>query len=118
MTKGTLRKKTLFTSQLDLNLRMNLAKCYIWSIAVYGDKNWTLRKIDQKYLESFEMWCWRRKEKIQKNFVCLCYLRHAFYTSCPKKETEFIISKVMAVSSLPQHVCFIVNLSPAFVTGS
>jgi hypothetical protein len=23
-----------------------------------------LRKIDQKYLESFEMWCWRRMEKI------------------------------------------------------
>jgi hypothetical protein len=25
---------------------------------------WTLRKIDQKYLESFEMRCWRRMEKI------------------------------------------------------
>jgi hypothetical protein len=25
---------------------------------------WTLRQVDQKYLESFEMWCWRRMEKI------------------------------------------------------
>jgi hypothetical protein len=25
---------------------------------------WTLRKVDQKYLENFEMWCWRRMEKI------------------------------------------------------
>jgi hypothetical protein len=25
---------------------------------------WTLRRIDQKYLESFETWCWRRIEKI------------------------------------------------------
>jgi hypothetical protein len=25
---------------------------------------WTLRAADQKYLESFEMWCWRRMEKI------------------------------------------------------
>jgi hypothetical protein len=25
---------------------------------------WTLRKIDQQYLESFEMWCWRRIDKI------------------------------------------------------
>jgi hypothetical protein len=25
---------------------------------------WTLRKVDQKYLKSFEMWCWRRMEKI------------------------------------------------------
>jgi uncharacterized protein YtpQ (UPF0354 family) len=25
-------------------------------------ENWTLRKVDQKYLESYEMWCWRRTE--------------------------------------------------------
>jgi hypothetical protein len=24
----------------------------------------TFRKVDQKYLESFEVWCWRRMEKI------------------------------------------------------
>ena len=39
-------------------------KCYIWSIALYGVETWTLRAIDQKNLESFEMWCWRRMEKI------------------------------------------------------
>ena len=31
---------------------------------MYGAKTWTLRAADQKYLESFEMWCWRRMEKI------------------------------------------------------
>jgi hypothetical protein len=30
----------------------------------YGSESWTLRKVDQKYLESSEMWCWRRVEKI------------------------------------------------------
>ena len=29
-----------------------------------GAEIWTLRKLDQKYLESFEMWCWRSIEKI------------------------------------------------------
>jgi len=52
------KKKTLFTSKLDLNLRKKLVKCYICSMALYGAKNWTLRAADQKYLESFEMWCW------------------------------------------------------------
>jgi hypothetical protein len=33
-------------------------------IAVYGAETWTLRAVDQKHLESFEMWCWRRMEKI------------------------------------------------------
>jgi hypothetical protein len=39
-------------------------KCHICSIALYGAETWRLRKVDQKYLESFEMWCWRRMEKI------------------------------------------------------
>ena len=29
---------------------------------MYGAETWTLRAADQKYLESFEMWCWRRME--------------------------------------------------------
>ena len=58
------KKETLFTSTLDLNLRKKLVKCYIWSVALYGAETWMLRAADQKYLESFEMWCWRRMEKI------------------------------------------------------
>jgi hypothetical protein len=57
------KKKNLFTSKLDLNLRKKLVQCYIWSIALYGAETLTLWKIDQKYLESFEMWCWRRMDK-------------------------------------------------------
>jgi hypothetical protein len=56
------KKKNLFTSKLDLNLRKKLVKCYIWSISLYGAETWTLRKVDQMYLESFELWCWRRME--------------------------------------------------------
>ncbi|PNF43874.1 hypothetical protein B7P43_G02808 [Cryptotermes secundus] len=58
------KKKNLFTSKLELNLRKKLVKCYIWSVALYGAETWTLRTGDQKHLESFEMWCWRRMEKI------------------------------------------------------
>ena len=58
MAKATFNKKrTLFTSTLDLELRKKLVKCYVWSIALYGAETWTLRAIDQKHLESFEMWC-------------------------------------------------------------
>jgi len=39
-------------------------KCYIWSIALYGAETWPLWAVGQKYLESFEMWCWGRMEKI------------------------------------------------------
>jgi hypothetical protein len=37
MEKSTFnRKKTLFTSKLELNLRKKLVTCYIWSTALYG----------------------------------------------------------------------------------
>ena len=31
---------------------------------MYGAENWTLRAVDKKHLKRFEMWCWRRIEKI------------------------------------------------------
>ena len=58
------KKRTLFTSTLDLELRKKLVKCYVWSIALYGAETWTLRAVEQKHLKSFKMWCWRRMEKI------------------------------------------------------
>ena len=33
-------------------------------MALYGAETWTLRATDQKRVESSEMWCWRRMEKI------------------------------------------------------
>jgi len=65
MEKGAFNKKRApFTSTLDLKLRKKLVKCYTWSIALYGTETWTIWAVDQKHLESFEMWCWRRMEKI------------------------------------------------------
>jgi hypothetical protein len=58
------KKRALFTSTLDLQLRNKLTKCCIWSIGLYGAEAWTLRAVEQKSLEIFEMWCWRRMEKI------------------------------------------------------
>jgi hypothetical protein len=58
------KKKVLFTSKMDLELRKKLVKCYIRSIALYGAETWTLRAVDQKHLEIFEMWWWRRMENI------------------------------------------------------
>jgi len=33
-------------------------------MAFIGAEAWTLRAADRKHLKSFEMWCWRRMEKI------------------------------------------------------
>ena len=41
--------------QVELNLKKEIVKCYIWSVALWGAESMTLWKVDQKYLESFEM---------------------------------------------------------------
>ena len=43
------KKETIFTSKLDLNLRKELVKWYIWSIAFYGDETFAFRKVDEKW---------------------------------------------------------------------
>ena len=41
------KKRALFTSTLDLELRKKLVKCYIRSIALYGAETGALRAVDQ-----------------------------------------------------------------------
>ena len=65
MSKCTVNYTCNYTCDFFLYIickRKKLVKCYIWSMALYGAETWTLRAADQKYLESFEMWCWRRME--------------------------------------------------------
>jgi hypothetical protein len=65
VVKGAFNKKrALFNGEMDFELRKKLVKCCIWSVALCGAETGTLRTVDQKHLESFEMLCWRRMEKI------------------------------------------------------
>jgi hypothetical protein len=58
------KKKTVFASKMDSDLRKKFVKCYTWSISLCDTESWTFRKVRRIYLGSLEMWCWRRMEKI------------------------------------------------------
>src|SRR6218665_792169 len=47
-----------------LKIRTCMIKTLIWSVVLYGAETWTMRKEDIKRLEAFEMWTWRRMEKV------------------------------------------------------
>ena len=54
MEKAAFNKnKSLFTSELKVNVGKKLVKCYIWNIVIYGAEKWTLRKLEQ-YMEDFK----------------------------------------------------------------
>jgi len=71
MVKAAFNKTSArFTSTLDLEMRKKLVKCYIWSIALCGAETWTLRAVDQKVFESFEIVVLEKDRKYQLDRSC------------------------------------------------
>ena len=46
------------------DIRKRMVKTLIWPVALYGCETWSLRKKEVDRLQAFEMWIWRRMEKI------------------------------------------------------
>jgi hypothetical protein len=65
MAKTAFNKKAL-RKKIGLKFVEETGKVLHLEIALYGAGTWTLWKVEQKYLISFEMWCWRRMEKISR----------------------------------------------------
>jgi hypothetical protein len=56
--------RKLFHLQTGLKFKEETSEALHLEHTLHGAETWTLRKVDQKYLERFEMWCWRKMEKI------------------------------------------------------
>jgi len=49
---------------MNIVTKKQLIKTYVWSVALYGSETWTISKKEKDMLEAFEMWCWRKMQKI------------------------------------------------------
>ena len=61
---------------MEKELRKRLENFFVWSVALYSTENWTLGRSEQKRLNAFQMWIWRRMEHVKwtdkiKNAVVL-----------------------------------------------
>ena len=70
------RRRSIFFGPLEKELWKRRVKCFVWSVVLYVAETWTLRRNEQKLLEAFAMWVWRRMERIKctdkiKNAVVL-----------------------------------------------
>ena len=52
--------KILSSKRLKMSTRLNMLKCYVFSIYCYGCEAWTLNKVLERKIEVFEMWCLRK----------------------------------------------------------
>jgi len=64
MKKVFLEEKKLFTGKMNLELNKIIMKCLVWSVGLFAADTWTLTQTEGRRLETFEMWIWRRMEKI------------------------------------------------------
>jgi len=57
--------KTFFTrSDLSLQLRIRMVRCYVFSVLLYGCESWTLDIQTEKRIEAFEMYIYRRMLRV------------------------------------------------------
>jgi len=59
------KKQVLCSNNLSLEIKKKLIKSCIWSVAVYGSETWTPGKNEERVINAFETWCWRRMIKIK-----------------------------------------------------
>ena len=59
-----MEKKGILTGNMNVELKIRMIKCLIWTVATYAAECWTMTGTDRKRIEAFEMWTWRRMLKI------------------------------------------------------
>ena len=65
MAKSVVHKLTkLWKSRLPISLKLRLLKSTAFAVASYGSESWTMKSVDRKKVDSFELWCYRRVLRI------------------------------------------------------
>ena len=57
-------KKILSNVRMNIEARLRIMKCYVWSKMLYGCETWTISKVMRDRLEAAEMWLLRRMLRI------------------------------------------------------
>jgi hypothetical protein len=59
------KKQLLCSNNLNVEMKKKLIKSCIWIVALYGSETWTLGKNEERVMNAFQTWCWRRMLKIK-----------------------------------------------------
>ena len=50
----------LKSRDITLPTKVHLVKAMVFPIVMYGCESWTIKKAQQRRIDAFELWCWRR----------------------------------------------------------
>ena len=52
---------SIFRSRdITLPTKVRLVKAMVFPVVMYGYESWTVKKVEQRKIDAFELWCWRR----------------------------------------------------------
>ena len=52
---------SIFKSRdITLSPKAQLVKAMVFPVVMYGCESWALKKAEQRRIDAFELWCWRR----------------------------------------------------------
>ena len=53
--------ESIFKSRdITLPTKVCLVKAVVFLVVMYGCKSWTIKKVEHRKIDAFELWCWRR----------------------------------------------------------
>ena len=52
----------LKSRDITLPTKVHIVKAMVFSVVMYGCEIWTIKKVECRRTDAFEMWCWRRLE--------------------------------------------------------
>ena len=55
---------TLKSRDITLTIKVSLVKAMVFPVVMYGCESWTIRKVEHRRIDAFELWCWRRLLRI------------------------------------------------------
>ena len=50
----------LKSRDITLPTKVRLVKAMVFQVVMYGCESWTVKKVDFRRIDAFELWCWRR----------------------------------------------------------
>ena len=50
----------LKSRDITLSTKVHLVKAMVFPVVMYGCESWTVKKAEQRRIDAFELWCWRR----------------------------------------------------------
>ena len=50
----------LKSRDITLSTKVHLVKAMVFPVVMYGCESWTIKKVEHRRIDAFELWCWRR----------------------------------------------------------